>query len=330
MKIAKNLIEVDVSLLKHVCISRLCGGLSVSNIEANEIFDQLFYAELCEKWTHGLVRLPWLLKKETRVHKKPSIQKINKFLTYFDCSDSIGYLAAAEIVSYLVEKIACNDFHIAVGKNIFPTGVLGYYIRKLLKGNIVFIFGTTPNLVKLTDGKSKVFGTNPFAAGFSYGRKKVFLVDITTAQGSFGELLAGKYGLVNFDKTKYRTADNCTPNQIDQLFDNNDLFTGSILQSLKNKSEFRQYSFMLLIQFLTTLISQNETKAGDLIFLTIKRNVFGQNSVLDGMLGNIENQITTDKIPGMHSDRLYNLNKKSKKVLIPMKLWKEICALGSP
>jgi len=326
MKIDKNLIKVDKTLLRRVCIKSLCNGLSISNIEANDIFSQIFYAELCGKKTHGLVRIPWLFKIGVRGHKKANPHEISNFITHFDCSKSIGYLAANEIVTY-INKQKSGDIHIAVGHDIFPTGVLGYYAKQLLKDNVVFVFGTTPSLVKLTDGKNKILGTNPFACGFSYGKNKYFMADITTAQSSFGELLAGSYGLLDFDKNKYHTSDNRTPDEMSQLFNDKGMFAGSILQSLNNKPEFRQYSFMLMIQFLTTLISQNETERGNLVFIVIKKKVFGGNKAIESIFGSMEKQIGSDKIPGMHSDKLNNLNMKSKEISIPTKLWRELKSL---
>lgn len=325
MKTNYNKIQVDVSVLRQRCVATISKGLSISNADAGDIFDQMLHAELSGKKTHGLVRIPWLLKKNIKGHKKPILYKTDGLVSHFDCSKSIGYLAANEIIGYIKNKNADNDVHIAVGHNIFPTGVIGHYAKQLINDNIVFIFGTTPNLVKFTDEEDRKFGTNPFSTGFSCGRNKHFILDITTAQSSFGEILAGKYGLMNFDKTKYHTTYNHTPRNISQLFDLEGSFTGSILQGLSNKSETRQFSLMLLIQLLTAVISQNETRVGDLIFITINKSIFGNKDIYKKIL----NKIKTENIPGMHSDLIFKSNKAISKISVSEKLWAEIKDLGS-
>lgn len=325
MKTNYNKIQVDVSALRQRCVATISKGLSISNADAGDIFDQMLHAELSGKKTHGLVRIPWLLKKKIKGHKKPILYKTDGLVSHFDCSKSIGYLAANEIIGYIKNKNADNDVHIAVGHNIFPTGVIGHYARQLINDNIVFIFGTTPNLVKFSDEKDRRFGTNPFSAGLSYGRNKYFIFDVTTAQGSFGELLASKYNLIKFNKIKYHTTHNKIPKRIEQLFNSNGLFTGSILQELSNQSETRQFSLMLLVQLLTVIVSQNETKVGDLVFITLKKDIFGSKKVYENVL----DKINKNKIPGMHGDLLYRINKKSNKISVSKKLWAEIKDLGS-
>lgn len=325
MKTNYNKIQVDVSILRQRYVASISKGLSISNADADDIFDQMLHAELSGKKTHGLARIPWLLRRGIKGHEKPKLYKTDKLVSHFDCSKSIGYLAANEIIRYIKNKNADNDVHIAVGHNIFPTGVIGHYTKQLINDNIVFIFGTTPNLVKFTDEEDRKFGTNPFSAGFSCGRNKHFILDITTARSSFGEILAGKYGLMNFDKTKYHTIHNYTPRNINQLFDLEGSFTGSILQGLSNKSEIRQFSLMLLIQLLTAVIAQNETRVGDLIFITINKSIFGNKDIYKKIL----NKIKTENIPGMHSDLIFKSNKATSKISVSKKLWAEINDLGS-
>lgn len=325
---ANQEIEIEIGQIRRLCTHLLRKGLSLSAPQARALFDQFLYAELSGKRTHGLIRIPWLLKKR-RGHSSPRLLKTAASISRFACAKSIGYLAANEITDYLQKRSPQEAFHLAVAQDISPTGVLGYYVRRLLRGNFVMVFGAASDLVRVASSTQKLFGTNPFAAGLSYGKNRQFLMDTTTAQASFGEVLAATYGIKPFDQTKYRTADNAVPQVVNDLFNEQAQFTGAILQRLQEQSDFRQYALMLLIQCVTTLISQQTIKTGDVVFLIVRKRFFGTKNVAEAMLRTIEEHVGPDLIPGMHSARLYAANRKRKTVLIPKKLWDELMQLRS-
>lgn len=326
----RNEVLVKVSEIKAVCIKVLKNHLKINGRDANEIFNQLISAELMGKKTHGLVRIPWLLKRKITGHVDPVIISCNsQLITVFDCKDSIGYISASYISKYIKKNKSKSDFQIVVAKNIFPTGVLSYYNKLVISNSnsASVILGSTPKLVKLEHGNERMFGTNPLSIGFFETNENFFVLDITTSQSSFGELLESMY-YNNFDGRKYHTSNNTIPDDPRELFDNEGIFSGSILQTNKSKSDRRQFGLLMALELITGILADGDIGNPSLIFIVFNKNLLGDKKSLEKGLERIKNAIGIENVPGMHSYIKYKENQNKEALSLPRKLWDEIVELN--
>jgi LDH2 family malate/lactate/ureidoglycolate dehydrogenase len=81
---------------------------------------------------------------------------------------------------------------VIVAQRCFPTGVLGYWARKLAQGGLVAVLtATSPARLGHPDGGPKLAGTNPLAIGIPDGDGEPLVADVSMGQVTYGEVLAG-------------------------------------------------------------------------------------------------------------------------------------------
>ncbi len=316
-------VEIDKPELRSICGSLFGERFALDEAEALQIVDQLEYAELRGKKTHGFVRVPWLLDQNL-VHS-PEIEIVANNetpISYIDCSRSLGYVAANQVVTRLQESLDDQPMKLVIAQNIFPTNTLDYYLKNLTSGGetIGLIFGTTPKMVQLSTSGMKQLGTNPFAIGFSHKGKDV-VADFTTAKGSFGELLAAKYW-GDFRPKQYRTATGDTPRELTELFDGQ-AFTGSILQSTEDQSDHRLQALAVTLQFFMALVGGTRDLKGHLAFAAIRKDAFSGIGLSDDF-ESLMAEFADDSIPGTRSRSNYEAALQKPTILLPQKLWHEI------
>jgi LDH2 family malate/lactate/ureidoglycolate dehydrogenase len=318
-------VQVNRQELRDTSAAAISAGMAIDAEQAGRIVDQLEYAELAAKLTHGFVRVPWMLKQNISGHEAINIDAaMANPVEYVDCSNSIGYLAAQEITGHVKAGLQHRPVQVVVARNIFPTNTLGYYLQDLVEdgSSIGVLFGTTPKLVTGPGMDHKGVGTNPLAMGFSHEGVKV-ISDITTASTSLGQLLVAKYW-GGFDGTNYRTADGEKPADLASLYDG-DKFTGSIAQQVDSRPDRRLYSVGLVLQQLTGLIAGTATNRGNLTVVGINKSVFTEGD--PNSVAALSADMGEELLPGMRSHLRYTEAAAQPEVTLPAKLWDEIVSL---
>ena len=81
---------------------------------------------------------------------------------------------------------------VVVGRRTFPTGMLGYWVRKLAEGGLVAtLTATSPPRLAHPDGGARLTGTNPLAIAIPSSDGRPIVVDVSMGKVTYGAVLAG-------------------------------------------------------------------------------------------------------------------------------------------
>ena len=104
---------------------------------------------------------------------------------------ALGYLTLAAIVE---AQLASPPAHarVVVARNCFPTGVLGYWARRLAEGGLVAaLTATSPPRLGHPDGGPPLAGTNPLAVAVPSSGDDPVVADVSMGRVTWGDVLAG-------------------------------------------------------------------------------------------------------------------------------------------
>jgi LDH2 family malate/lactate/ureidoglycolate dehydrogenase len=79
-----------------------------------------------------------------------------------------------------------------VAADCFPTGMLGYWVRRLAEGGLAAaLTATSPPRLSHPDGGPPLTGTNPLAIGIPSSDGRPLVVDVSMGKVTHGDVLAG-------------------------------------------------------------------------------------------------------------------------------------------
>ena len=173
-------------------VVRKLAGLGFSEADAQTLAAHFLEAERRGKQGHGLSRVEWLTglpgldpsaRPERFVHQS----------TYerWDGNGALGYLTLAAIVeAQLVSPPP--EARLVVAQRCFPTGMLGYWARKLADGGLVAaLTATSPPRLAHPDGGPKLAGTNPLAIAIPSSDGRPLVADVSMGEVTYGDVIAG-------------------------------------------------------------------------------------------------------------------------------------------
>ena len=104
---------------------------------------------------------------------------------------ALGYLVLARIVeSQLFDPPA--RARLIVASRCFPTGYLGYWVRKLAeKGLIAALTTTSPPRLAHPEGGEPLAGTNPLAIAVPSSDGRPLVADVSMGKVTYGDVLVG-------------------------------------------------------------------------------------------------------------------------------------------
>ena len=319
---------ISLDEAESVCLDAL-SRLALSEDERAGIWEQLLYAELRGKRTHGLVRVPWLLDKlKDRTHTAPRLVSENRWISHYDCRSSVGYLAAVQVLERLAVQAAATGLYLTVCRDIFPTGVLSFYLKRLVdRGQVGIIFGTTPPLVRTRGAQERFLGTNPIAVGFPGTDGESFVCDITTARTSFGQVLLSAYGADPLPANGLITGCDTAPGGYRDLADERGAITGAVLQGFETGPDSRQFALLTAIELTTAFLAGQPSDFGNLILIALDPNEFPEFSAdaARAVMSKVAAGIEPELLPGLHGDRIYRQARERGMLRVPAALWREIC-----
>lgn len=295
------------------------------------ILDELLYAEFSGKRSHGLVRIPWLTAFPGGwSHKAPCVTQESAAISHYDCAGAVGYLAAREIARATAEKANAGGFHLSVAHDVFPTGVLSYYLSEIVDAGLLgAAMGRTPWLVKTPQASRRFLGTNPLAFGFP-GPGAPFLCDITTASTSFGQFLLARAGIEPFEPEKFLTGEGETPAAPGDLFDAKGRFDGAILQALESKADARQFALLMAVEVATAFLAGADKKGG-LVMIALKPDHFPGFSpdAARAVLATASEAMDPAPLPGEHGAAARAAVREAGEITVEKALWEQIAALAA-
>jgi len=110
----------------------------------------------------------------------------------WDGNGALGYLVLEEIVR---STLADPPEHarVVVAQRCFPTGVLGYWVRRLAEGGLVAaLTATSPRRLPHPDGGPPLTGTNPLAIAIPSSDGLPVVTDVSMGAVTHGDVLAGR------------------------------------------------------------------------------------------------------------------------------------------
>jgi LDH2 family malate/lactate/ureidoglycolate dehydrogenase len=113
---------------------------------------------------------------------------------HWEGSGALGYVTLSRIVdSQLAEPP--ERARLVAASHCFPTGFLGYWVRKLAEGGLVAaLTATSPPRLGSPDGGPPLAGTNPLAIGIPSSDGEPLVSDVSMGRVTYGDVLRGAAG----------------------------------------------------------------------------------------------------------------------------------------
>ena len=180
---------VDVEELRSLC-QEILVERNMTDSDAHIVTDVLIEAELRERATHGVIRMPAIADRVTSSARKHMLlAKDGPASASVDGQENLGYLVAHRCARSVIGKADQTGIGVVSGFNTGHCGMLGYYASMIADAGLVGLVmcNTSPRVVPW-GGIEPVLGTNPIAAGFPAPNGQV-LIDLSAAAITTGEIL---------------------------------------------------------------------------------------------------------------------------------------------
>jgi LDH2 family malate/lactate/ureidoglycolate dehydrogenase len=167
-------------------------GLGFSAADAATLADHFVDAERRGKSSHGFSRIDWLAElpgldpaaKPKRVASEPGYER-------WDGHGAVGYLTLAAICDAQLGEPPTHT-RVVVASRCFPTGALGYWVRRLAEGGLAAaLTATSPARLASPEGGPPLAGTNPIAIGVPSSDGKPLVADVSMGRVTHGDVLTG-------------------------------------------------------------------------------------------------------------------------------------------
>ena len=169
-------------------------GLGFGEADARTLADHFLDAERRGKSGHGLSRVEWLATRPFELDPAARPRRVVHEPGYerWDGGGALGYLTLAAVVEAQLAEPP-KHARVVVAQRTFPTGMLGYWTRKLADGGLVAaLTATSPPRLGHPDGGPKLAGTNPLSIAIPSSDGRPLVSDVSMGRVTYGEVLAGE------------------------------------------------------------------------------------------------------------------------------------------
>jgi len=167
-------------------------ALGYSRADAEVLVSHFEDAERRGKAGHGLARVAWLETLDLDPGACPTRALAEEGFERWDGSGALGYLVLDAIVRATLEQPPSHA-RVAVAERCFPTGVLGYWVRRLAEGGLVAILtATSQRRLPHPSGGPPLTGTNPLAIAIPSSDGQPLVADVSMGAVTHGDVLAGR------------------------------------------------------------------------------------------------------------------------------------------
>jgi (2R)-3-sulfolactate dehydrogenase (NADP+) len=167
-------------------------ALGFRDEDAETLAAHFLDAERRGQSSHGLSRIEWLETWESLpVDVRPERVRAEPGYELWDGHGGLGYLTLAAAVD---AQIADPPEHarLVVCTRTFPTGALGYWVRRLADAGLVAaLTATSPARLSSPDGGPPLAGTNPLAIAVPSSDGVHVVADVSMGAVTYGAVLAG-------------------------------------------------------------------------------------------------------------------------------------------
>ena len=166
--------------------------LGFAEREAGILAAHFLDAETRGRAGHGLTRVDWLATlPDLAPRAQPERVLAEEGYERWEGRGALGYLTLAAIME---AQLAGPPAHarVVVARECFPTGVLGYWARRLAEGGLVAaLTATSPPRLGHPDGGPPLAGTNPLAVAIPSSGGDPVVADVSMGRVTWGDVLAG-------------------------------------------------------------------------------------------------------------------------------------------
>jgi LDH2 family malate/lactate/ureidoglycolate dehydrogenase len=167
--------------------------LGFSEDDARVLANHFEDADRRGKHGHGTSRIEWLAGLEgLDPLAAPERVVADEGFERWEARGALGYLVLNAIVE---AHLASPPEHsrLVVAARAFPTGVLGYWVRRLAEGGLVAVLtATSPRRLAHPDGGPPLAGTNPLAIGVPSSDGRPLVADVSMGRVTYGDVLSGR------------------------------------------------------------------------------------------------------------------------------------------
>jgi LDH2 family malate/lactate/ureidoglycolate dehydrogenase len=167
-------------------------SLGFGEVDAQELWDHFDTAERRGKQGHGHARISWLEGLEGYdPASQPSLVESEEGFQRWHGRGAIGYLVLGRVIGAQLERPPVHA-RLVVCERTFPTGMLGYHVRRLADAGLVAVLtATSPARLGHPSGGPKLAGTNPLAIGIPSSGGDPVVVDVSMGAVTWGDVVAG-------------------------------------------------------------------------------------------------------------------------------------------
>ncbi len=149
-------------------------------------------AERRGKTGHGFSRVAWLESFAVDASARPSHVIVEEGFERWDGGGALGYLVLEEIVRATLSNPPARA-RLVVAERCFPSGVLGYWVRRLAEdGLVALLTATSPRRLPHPKGGLPLTGTNPLAIAIPSSDEHPLVADVSMGAVTHGDVLAGR------------------------------------------------------------------------------------------------------------------------------------------
>jgi LDH2 family malate/lactate/ureidoglycolate dehydrogenase len=173
-------------------VRRKIRGLGFSEDAADVLAGHFLDAEARGRTGHGLTRVDWLSTlPDLRPEAEPKRLLAEPGYERWEGNGALGYLTLDAIVRSQLETPP-EQARVVVASHCFPTGVLGYWTRRLAEGGLVAVLtATSPPRLASPDGGPPLAGTNPLSIAVPSSDGQPLVADVSMGKVTHGDVLAG-------------------------------------------------------------------------------------------------------------------------------------------
>ena len=149
-------------------------------------------AERRGKQGHGFSRVSWLETIEFDSNARPSRVVAEEGFERWDGGGALGYLVLEEIVRATLSNPPARA-RLVVAERCFPSGVLGYWARRLAeRGLVALLTATSPRRLPHPAGRSTADRDQPARDRDPLERRTPLVADVSMGAVTYGDVLAGR------------------------------------------------------------------------------------------------------------------------------------------
>jgi LDH2 family malate/lactate/ureidoglycolate dehydrogenase len=164
-------------------------GLSPAAVEV--LLAHFEDAERRGKRGHGLARVEWLQTVDFDPNARPLLLESEEGFERWDGHGALGYLVLEEVVRATLDDPP-ERARVIVLRRCFPSGVLGYWVRRIAAGGLVAaLTATSPRRLPHPEGGPPLAGTNPLAIAVPSSDGEPVVADVSMGAVTYGDVLSG-------------------------------------------------------------------------------------------------------------------------------------------